>query len=129
MPNYSHQINATDDWTQGFTLQKGQTGTLTATGTWTWDENSGRTCGPGGNGNPPPPNCPTAGREGCLDWRITMPALVDPPDAGGEVLYLTYFSSDNQSYAINVAGNYEFRMNDNKLDDNSGSVTVTAVVA
>jgi hypothetical protein len=58
-----------------------------------------------------------------------MPPLVNPPDPGGEVLYLTYFSSDNQSYAINVAGNYEFRMNDNKLDDNTGFVTVTAVVA
>ena len=127
MPTYTRQINATDDWTEAFQLQNGQTGTLTAAGQWSWD-NSGMTCGPGGNGQNPPPNCPTVGRQGSLDWRVmTFPPL-NPPGNSVQA-YITYFSTDNQSYPINVAGTYQFRMNDDKLDDNSGSLTVTAVVA
>jgi hypothetical protein len=131
MPTKNYQIDSKSDWTLLFGLDRGQTGTLTAGGRWTWDGQCGRECGPGGNGLPAPGGCPTAGPEGSLIWRISQPrhpGEIDGGDVGaGGVVYMTYFSNDAQSYPINVWGNYEFRMNDNRLDDNSGSLTVTVV--
>ncbi len=128
MPTNTYLIDARDDWKGLFDLYKGQTATLTAAGRWKWDQ-SGRDCGPGGNGQPAPGGCPTAGAQGSLIWRVTQPLHAqdpnDPVSGVGGMLYKTYFSFDAQSYVINIWGNYEFRMNDDNLGDNSGSLTIT----
>jgi hypothetical protein len=127
MPTRSYPINATSDWTYLFGLAQGETGTLTAAGSWGWDQSANR-CGPGGNGQPAPGGCPTAGPEGSLDWRVVTPPTPNSlTGVVGGVAYMTFFSYDTQSYPINVSGNYEFRMNDNVLGDNQGSLTVTVV--
>jgi len=128
MATNTYPVYAANDWTTLFGLGNGEIATMTASGTWTWDDGSGRPwCGPGGNGVPAPGGSPEPGAQGCLIWRIYVERQEDGQDIV-EIPYHTYFSSNNQSYQLNnVAGAYQFRINDDSLNNKAGFLQVTVV--
>src|ERR1700744_3380586 len=123
MPTFS--LAGADPWKALFTMGYGQRATMTASGSWTWDKNSGQPwCGPGGNGKPASGGSPTSNlddsplwrgegpqpaSEGCLVWRVRQ-YTANVLDS--RVVYETYFSFNEQSHNLTLAGVYEFQMND-----------------
>jgi hypothetical protein len=98
------------------TLRTGQVAQLAASGTWNIYGNPQRACGPGGSGVPannggPNGDWPQTGiSEGCLLVYI----------AGA---IRAHFGGDNQ-LLVTGPGVLGFGPNDNRLDDNSGSLRV-----
>jgi hypothetical protein len=106
----TYQINAQDDWTYKFTVNPGQRATMGVNPSgWTWDPNRS-SVGAGGTGqtnpNMPDPNAPQA----CLLYqrRGTQPEL-------------GYWPANSAMIGAGP-GDYFFRINDDKLGDNSGNL-------
>lgn len=121
---FSTQLNvlATSDWTSPTTLPASNDGTnklrISAAGQWTGDRggNPVRWCGAGGNGATAEGAYPETGiPEWCLLVKVQ----------GGPVNQITYFKTDSDHIDVTPPCTVSFRINDAKIADNEGSLTVT----
>jgi hypothetical protein len=126
MPDYDIPASASGG-VQTFTINAGQTATVTASGKWLTNPHGGggpgdpNWCGAGGDGVEPHGSYPDrTGSEGCLCWRWGG-AGIAPPGVG-------HFSSDNQSITMVDPATYTFLANDNNYDDNEGSITIHVTI-
>jgi hypothetical protein len=111
MTGTAYKIYATNDWTHVFSVTPGHSYTMMVNpSSWYWDPHQ-PPVGPGGTGqtNPdmPVPNAP----QGCLLWK----QIGAHSDSG-------WWTAQRESIGtgVNASGDYYFRINDNRLDDNSG---------
>lgn len=124
-------LDSNSDWIGLFSLTKNDTGKMSAEGTWTWDKDCGRNCGPAGDGLPASAGSPLPNsHEGTLLFRVVQPPHPNDPNPAeqGGVVKLGQWSTDNDLIQMDTWGSYEFRMNDNVLGDNTGSMKITASI-
>src|SRR5205823_14560101 len=101
---------------------------VTVQGTWTWDPKSGRQCGASGNGTIDH-NMPNGGApQGCLLWSINP-----HPGQPKQPWHVPgWFTADSQNIDWGGTspgdGVYTFQINDDRLDDNVGSLTLTGTL-
>jgi hypothetical protein len=122
-------VDARAGWRKGFTLNPGERFNVTANGNWNWSPGQG-SVGPGGTGQTNPDMPDPNGFQACL----LMQRFIEVPfPVGGNHLapvgYLWAWTGESMTVGLagvpGDVGDYYFRINDDQLDDNSGSMQVT----